>query len=340
VTKKVGRNFAPVWTFMSERLFFILLFILMAATILTACKEKDQTAPMSFREIRQHSAAELPRPQFIKASDGVRLACYAIMPAGKPSAALIFIHGGGAYSGAGYQQLAYGLSEKYSTAVYLVDLRGHGNSEGPRGDAPSVEQVWNDLKLIVTTVRENNPGVPLYLGGHSSGGGQILNYLTWDKKADVDGYFFISPQFGYKSDTARSDVKTPFAKSRLWVFVISAISGGRLLGNTEAVYFNYPNAVLKAQPLLLKSITRNMSVAITPDNPQQQFGKIDKRFALFIGAQDDLFVPQKVIAYAGYAAIAIRAQSVHKIIENENHLSILLTADDLIGKTIIAWQMR
>lgn len=338
--KNVGRSFSPVWTFMNRRLFLILIFILMAISIFTACKEKDQTAPISFREIRQHSGAVLPRPQFIKASDGVRLAYYAILPAGKPAAALIFIHGGGAYSGAGYQYMAVGLSEKHNTAAYLIDLRGHGNSGGPRGDAPSVEQVWNDLKLIVTTVRKNNPGVPLYLGGHSSGGGQILNYLTWDKKADVDGYLFIAPQFGYKSDTARTDVKISFAQPRLWVFVISAISGGRLLGNTTAVYFNYPEAVLKAQPLMLKSITRNMSVAMTPDNPQEQFRKIDKRFALFSGASDDLFVPQKVIAYAGYAASAIRAQSVHKIIENENHLSILLTADDLIGKTIVAWQMR
>jgi acylglycerol lipase len=338
--KNVGLSFTPVLIGRNGRHYFILIIILMTATFLSACTEKDQTAPISFREIRQATGALLPPPQFIKASDGVNLAYYQMLPQDKPAAALIFLHGGGAYSGAGYKYIAKGLSEKYNTAVYLVDLRGHGNSGGPRGDAPSVEQVWNDLKLIVAAVRENNPGVPLYLGGHSSGGGQILNYATWNKKAEVDGYFFISPQFGYKSDTARHDVKTSFARARVWVFVLSALSGGRLLGNTTAVYFNYPDEVLKAQPLMLKSITRNMSIAMTPDNPQEQFKKMDKRFALFIGGNDDLFVPGKVIAYAGYADSALQKKSVSKIIENENHLSILLRADELIGKTIADWHKR
>jgi acylglycerol lipase len=318
----------------------ILIFLLISLVIvfIMNCKSKDQSTPISFEEMRNKREVILGKPQFIKASDGIDLAYYTKDPQSKPLASLIFLHGGGAYSEAGYQHLAYGLSKKYNTAVYLLDLRGHGNSGGPRGDAPSVEQVWNDLTLMIATVRKNNPGIPLYLGGHSSGGGLILNYLTWDKKEVVDGYFFISPQFGYKSETARPDSKISFAKVRTWVFVLSAISGGRLMGNTTAVYFNYPGAVLAALPLMLKSITRNMAVSITPDHPQEQFGKIDKRFGLFVGAKDDLFVPEKVIRYAGYASSVIQAQSVKKIIENENHLSILLTADDLIGKTIMDWQ--
>jgi hypothetical protein len=91
---------------------------------------------------------------------------------------------------------------------------------------------------------------------------------------------------------------------------------------------------------MLKSITRNMAVSMTPDHPQEQFGKIDKRFGLFIGANDDLFVPEKVIGYARHAGSAIQTKSVYKIVENENHLSILLLADDLIGKTITDWQNK
>ena len=325
---------------MRTNLIFILLLILLVAVVIMSCKSKDQSTSISFEEMRTTQEVILDKPQFIKASDGIDLAYYPKVPQAKPIAALIFLHGGGAYSGAGYQHMAKGLSEKYHTAVYLLDLRGHGNSGGPRGDSPSVEQVWNDVNLLITNVRKNNPGIPLYLGGHSSGGGLILNYLTWDKKTDVDGYFFISPEFGYKSETARTDSKTSFAKSRAWVFVLSAISGGRLMGNTTAVYFNYPEAALAAKPLLLKSITRNMSVSITPAHPQEQFGKIDKRFGLFVGAKDDLFVPEKVIGYARYATSTIQAKSVNKIIENENHLSILLKADDLIGKTIMDWHDR
>jgi pimeloyl-ACP methyl ester carboxylesterase len=323
-----------------KSLIFIFLLIFLATVFIISCKAKDQSAPISFDRIQNKQEVMLDKPQFIKASDGINLAYYTKVPKVKPVATLIFLHGGGAYSGAGYQYLAKGLSEKYNTAVYLLDLRGHGNSGGPRGDAPSVEQVWNDLNLMISTVRKNNPGIPLYLGGHSSGGGLIVNYLTWNKKTGVDGYFFISPQFGYKSETARTDSKISFAKARTWVFVLSAISGNRLLGNTTAVYFNYPEAVLTAKPLMLKSITRNMSVSITPDHPQEQFGKIDKRFGLFIGSEDDLFVPEMVLQFANYADSSIQKNSVSKIIENENHLSILMMADDLIGKTITDWRNK
>ena len=48
--------------------------------------------------------------------------------------------------------------------------------------------------------------------------------------------------------------------------------------------------------------------------------------------------PEKVIKYATYAESAIQKKSVSQIIEKENHLSILLIADEWIGKTILSWQ--
>jgi acylglycerol lipase len=316
------------------------LLILLSAIFLAGCKSKDQSSSLSFEEIQKGPKVFPHKPQFLKASDGIDLAYYTTILPTKPVAALIFIHGGGAYSEAGYQPLAKGLSDKYQTSVYLVDLRGHGHSGGPRGDAPSVEQVWNDLNLFITTVRKNNPGIPVFLGGHSSGGGLLLNYSVWNKREGVDGYFFVSPQLGYKSDTARKNAENSFVSVKKWVFIVSAISGRRFFGNTPAVYFNYPEKVRAAQPLLLKSITVNMSLAMTPDNPQEQFKKMDKPFGLFIGANDELFIPEKVIPYASYAESAIRNKSVNQIIEKENHLSILLIADEWIGKTILSWEKK
>jgi len=57
-----------------------------------------------------------------------------------------------------------------------------------------------------------------------------------------------------------------------------------------------------------------MALAITPDHPQEQFGKIDKRFGLFIGANDDLFVPEKVIQFGEYSASSIQFKSGKRII--------------------------
>jgi hypothetical protein len=47
-----------------------------------------------------------------------------------------------------------------------------------------------------------------------------------------------------------------------------------------------------------------------------------------------------VLQFANYADSSIQKNSVSKIIENENHLSILMMADDLIGKTITDWRNK
>ncbi len=257
------------------------------------------------------------------------------MRAKKPTAGLIFVHGGGAWSGAGYQYLAKGLSERHKISVYLVDIRGHGNSEGPRGDAPSSTQVLNDLKLLIDAVRRENHELPLYVGGHSSGAGLVLNYLSWSKDRTMSGYIFISPQFGYKSKTERKSARNPFVKVRVPLLILYSVFRGRRFGNIPAVFFNYPEEITRLQPLIIRSITCNMSAALTPSNPHQQFRKIDRPFGLFVGQNDELFDPEKVVKYAELPEEEIRIRSVKQVVNDENHLSILRIADALIAKTIV-----
>jgi alpha-beta hydrolase superfamily lysophospholipase len=291
------------------------------------------TSSFSFKEITDAGNVKLPDPTFIQSTDGLNLAYYAV-EAQFPLAALIFLHGGGAYSGAGYQFLAKSLSDKYNISVFLLDLRGHGNSPGPRGDSPSVEQVWRDVKALSDNIKKLHPDLRLFLGGHSSGAGLVLNYLSWYRDPHLSGYIFLSPQLGYKSMTERTGNPNPFAIADTDVFVKYAISQGQAYGNTPAVTFNYPDEVMQRQPLLIKSITVFMSLAMTPDNPQEQFKDIDKPFALFIGEKDELFDTEKVIRFADLADMKLRDKSMVRIVEGENHLSILLSADRLIANAI------
>jgi pimeloyl-ACP methyl ester carboxylesterase len=293
-----------------------------------------EKASFSFDEIINANTVSTGVPSYFDASDGIKLAYY-LFQANDPIASLIFIHGGGAYSGSGYQYLAKGLREKYNVSVYLLDLRGHGNSEGPRGDAPFAGQVLKDLDLAIDIIQAQNPKVPLYLGGHSSGGGLVLNYLSTNNDTNIKGYFFISPHFGYKSKTERKNIKYPFVKVKTGLFVINGMSQGKLYGNNRAVFFNYPENILKETPLLITSITVNMSLAMTPNNPKEQFSTIRKPFGLFIGENDELFIPEKVLEYGSYPIKDVRNISKYQIINNEKHLSILLVADTLIGDSIV-----
>ena len=308
-------------------------FFLIPIWIVWSCPVFSQ--PFSFTELEKQKVP-LKKPSYIAASDGARLAYYPYLLEGRITGSLVFLHGGGAYS-EGYQQLAGNLSDKSTTAVYLMDLRGHGNSEGPRGDAPSVEQVWIDVKFLIKYIKKHAPDKPVYLGGHSSGGGLVLNYSSWAEQEPVNGYIFLSPEFGYKSDTARTDIKKPFATPRTWVFILSALSGGNLFGHTKAVIFHYPAEIQKKHPLLLSAISRNMAVALTPAEPQKQFSRIDRPFGLFIGEKDELFQADKVIAYSKLAQNNIQKKSQSSILKGKSHLSVLMVADQWIRKLLQSW---
>ncbi|MFW9904088.1 MAG: alpha/beta fold hydrolase [Candidatus Thorarchaeota archaeon] len=102
----------------------------------------------------------------IKTSDGKVLFLRAWEPklASKNIAILIF-HGITAYSGP-YAMVAKPLS-KEGYSVYGLDLRGHGLSDGIRGDYPNKERLVKDLCETIVFVKRKVPRVILL--GHSLG---------------------------------------------------------------------------------------------------------------------------------------------------------------------------
>lgn len=283
----------------------------------------------SFDELQSASAIELPAPETIAASDGINLSYRRYVPA-KPRAAMLFYHGGGAHNGAGYQILGNGLQTQFDTAVYMPDIRGHGASGGPRGDTPSPTQVWTDITAFIKHIRSESPGLPLFLGGHSSGAGLALNYASQPNHETVDNYVFLSPQFGFRSNTARPSTTAPFATVNITAFIINTISGGLLNGHFHAVRFNYPAALLSSDRGLVASYTVNMANAVSPSAPHKQFANLDRAFGLWIGADDESLLPSRVLAFADLA-VSVRANSEAASIPAAKHLSILLTAHETVG---------
>ena len=269
----------------------------------------------------------------MSASDGVKLAYYNFIH-GKSSSILLFLHGGGAYSGGGYAAFASNLSNNYNTGVVLMDIRGHGNSGGERGHSPSKEQCWDDVGKMARELKSKYGNIPLFIGGHSSGGGLVLNYASWDTDTPADGYIFISPQLGYKSGIQKQTDREKFTKVNLPAFIINGISGGKLLGSFKAVRFNYPREVLAANPLFITSITVNMANAMTPYDPAGEFRRINRPYGLFIGECDELFEPSKVLDYFDLSADSIKKRSVKRIITGANHLSILLNCEKAVAEII------
>jgi acylglycerol lipase len=286
----------------------------------------------SMEELRAAGKVNLACIESLAAEDGVRLAYRRYAPS-SPRAAILFYHGGGAHSGAGYQFIGNGLQNQYEMLVYTPDIRGHGSSDGPRGDAPGPKQIWEDITTFIRLIRSEYPRLPLFLGGHSSGAGLALNYASQPEHEPVSGYILLSPQLGTLAKTDRPSQATPFAKVDSPAFGAYAMSGGREHGHDYAVQFNYPAEVLAADRGLVASITVNMSVALIPSAPGEQFAALDRPFGLWIGSKDELFLPDKVLAFAGIPGSG-GAGTQAGIIPGAKHISVLVKAHETIGPWI------
>lgn len=93
----------------------------------------------------------------------------------KPTAVVLLVHGLGEYA-MRYIEWAEWFSEQ-NMAFTAFDLRGHGKSEGVRGDAASYEVLMDDIDAVYNKSIEIFPNVPVILYGHSMGGNLSLYYV-------------------------------------------------------------------------------------------------------------------------------------------------------------------
>jgi len=95
-------------------------------------------------------------------------------PEGKPRAIVCLIHGLGEHTGR-YEHVGKALNDA-GYALFGFDLRGHGQTGGPRGHIPSFDVAMQDIHQFVKFQKQNRPGLPVFLYGHSLGGLFALAY--------------------------------------------------------------------------------------------------------------------------------------------------------------------
>lgn len=103
---------------------------------------------------------------------------------GKPRGVIVIVHGFNAHSGQ-YLSVAEQFA-KNGLAVYALDLRGRGRSEGERFYIDKFEIYANDLNTVVETAKSENPGLPVFVLGHSAGGVVSCLYAL-EYQEEIDG---------------------------------------------------------------------------------------------------------------------------------------------------------
>jgi alpha-beta hydrolase superfamily lysophospholipase len=89
------------------------------------------------------------------------------LPEGSAKAVLLVAHGFAEHSGRYGNLVNYFVPTGY--AVYALDHRGHGRSDGERVQVERFTDYLTDLKTFFNLVRKENPNKKIFLVGHSMG---------------------------------------------------------------------------------------------------------------------------------------------------------------------------
>lgn len=106
---------------------------------------------------------------------GLKIATRSWQPAGTPRAIMILVHGFNAHSG--YMIWPAEQFAAKGFRVHALDLRGRGRSEGERFYVEQLSDYLGDIDRLVEIARAENPGLPVYVLGHSAGGVISSNYV-------------------------------------------------------------------------------------------------------------------------------------------------------------------
>ncbi len=126
-----------------------------------------------------------------QAPDGISIYLQAWMPE-NPKAALLLVHGLGEHSGR-YAELAKRLNS-LGISVFTFDGRGHGKTASGNLDAyfESYLHYLDDIDVLLGKVKSYSPGLPVFLYGHSMGGGMAAAYVL-KYQPELAGVVLSSP---------------------------------------------------------------------------------------------------------------------------------------------------
>jgi alpha-beta hydrolase superfamily lysophospholipase len=111
---------------------------------------------------------------FLRGAGGRRLYWQSWAPESEPHALIVIVHGAGEHSGR-YGYVADALAVA-GYAVFALDHRGHGRSDGPRALIDRLDNAVSDLDQLVSDAHAQHASAPIYLLGHSMGGTIAVSY--------------------------------------------------------------------------------------------------------------------------------------------------------------------
>lgn len=158
---------------------------------------------------------------------------------------VVLLHGLNEHSGR-YSDFAKQLN-KNGYKVYGMDWIGHGGSDGLHAYVHSLDDAVSDTQSFIRKVAAENPGLPCFCFGHSTGAAIILKaVLDPDVKACVAGVIMTSPAVGVQPSHPIFAVLAPVFSWLLPRYQFSAANkrGSAVSRDPEALLAKYSDPLV------------------------------------------------------------------------------------------------
>src|SRR5215470_8181645 len=220
----------------------------------------------------------------IKNAGGQRLFVRSWRPNGNARGVVAIIPGFNAHSGyytwAGEQFATSGLS------AYAVDLHGRGHSDGERFYVEKFADYVSDAAALVSLVKEREPGLPVFMLGHSAGGVVACVY-TLEHQAELAG--LICESFAFQ-------VPAPDFALAVLKGLSHLLPHAHVLKLNNADFSRDPKAVqaMNEDPLIANETQPTLTVAEmarADEHLKQSFGQITLPVLIIHGTADKATKP-------------------------------------------------
>ncbi len=231
-----------------------------------------------------------------------------------PKAAIALAHGLGEHSGR-YGNVVGFLGPR-GYALYGLDLRGHGHSGGQRGHVERFDDYTADYGRLVGLVRAEEPGLPVYLYGHSLGGLIALRYAI-DHPEGLAGVIGSGPALRRRFDVPLPKLLLAGLLSALWpTFTLrSGLPAEQLSHDPQVV------AAYRADPLVHDLVTPRLYTEVTSAYAQMLVDapRLKVPCLLLQAAEDALVDPESTRQFHERLAVQDKTLHVYEGFRHEGH---------------------
>ncbi len=227
-----------------------------------------------------------------------------------------------------YNKTAGLLREATGAEVIALDFRGHGNSEGIKGDVSYVDQYVDDLADVVAFLMKQKPSRKIILAGHSMGGGIALRYAMQKNVPEVGGYVLFAPLLGENSPTSVPSSDTPDssqmlkAHSRriLGIKILNLLQEHRY-DSLPVLYFNLP------EQFPFRHYTYRAFESMAPNDYREGLRAVNQPLLVLAGGKDEVFrasaYPVAVSEFSNGEAVVLEGLSHGGIRHSKKAMSIV-----------------